>query len=220
MKLARFAASTAAFCSSLFFTALCLSSGIAAAQTQKWEFQVFLDDAAIGHHNYVLRESGASRELKTEARFNVKLLFISAYRYAHDASEQWRENCLTKLEARTDSNGERSEVSVELQSERTTIITQQGRESVDGCIMSFAYWNPEILRQTRLLNTQNGKLESVTITALGDEKIMARGASVTAKHYRISGPKHPIDLWYGADRSWLALQSTLDGGRRLRYQLK
>jgi hypothetical protein len=47
-----------------------------------------------------------------------------------------------------------------------------------------------------------------------------RGTTVPAKRFRIDGPKHPIDLWYGAERNWLALQSTVDGGRRLRYQLK
>jgi hypothetical protein len=86
--------------------------------------------------------------------------------------------------------------------------------------MSFAYWNPEILRQTRLLNSQTGQYEAVTIAAMGEEKITVRGAAVQAKRYRITGPKNPIDLWYSADNSWLALQSTLDGGRRLRYLLK
>ena len=200
--------------------ALLLAATAAQAQVQKWDFQVLLDDMPIGYHHYTLREAGAERELKTEARFDVKLLFITAYRYAHDASERWRGNCLARLNARTDDNGEQSEVGVDQQGERVAITTLRGREAVDGCIMTFAYWNAEILRQTRLLNTQTGRYEAVNITALGDENITVRGALVLAKHYRISGAKHPIELWYGADRAWLALQSTLESGRKLRYQLK
>jgi Family of unknown function (DUF6134) len=188
---------------------LCVSLLIAcnavSAQSQKWDFQVFLDDQAIGHHHFTLREAGQERELKSEARFDVKLLFITAYRYAHDASERWRGNCLAQIHARTDDNGTKSEV---------------GAEPKDGCVMSFAYWNPEMLQQTRLLNAQTGKLETISITPQGEEKISVRGTPTLAKRYRITGPKHPIDLWYGADRSWLALQSTLENGRRLRYQLK
>jgi hypothetical protein len=195
-------------------------TGTAAAQSQKWEFQVYLDDKPIGHHHYVLRDAAGERELKTDARFDVKVLFINAYRYVHDASERWRGNCLTALNARTDDNGERSDVAVDQQGERLAIATPRGREAADGCIMSFAYWNPEILRQSRLLNSQTGRVEAVTIAALGEEKIAVRGASAQARRYRISGLKHPIDLWYGADGAWLALQSTLDSGRRLRYQLK
>ena len=209
----------------LFLITALLASAAAQAQAQsrEWNFQVFLDDRPIGHHHYTLRNSGDNgleRELKTEARFDVKILFINAYRYAHDASERWRGNCLARLNARTDDNGEQSEVGVDQQGERVAITTHRGREAVDGCIMTFAYWNPEILRQTRLLNTQTGRYEAVNITALGDENITVRGAPVLAKRYRISGAKHPIELWYGADRAWLALQSTLAGGRRLRYELK
>ncbi len=219
-----------------FFGAGLLFAGATAAATQKWDFEVFLDDALIGHHHYVLRDSGAGavgdaeRELKIEARFNVKVLFINAYRYTHDASERWRGNCLAALNARTDDNGAKSEVATAPRGEGLVVATVAAataataaapvREPVDGCVMSFAYWNPEMLRQKRLLNSQTGKIETVSITALGEEKITVRGTPMPATRYRVSGAKHPIDLWYGADRSWLALQSTLEGGRRLRYQLK
>lgn len=207
--------------------AVLVVAGPSAAQTQSWHFEVFLDDSPIGHHHYYLRDKGAARELRIEARFNVRFLFINAYRYAHDASERWRGNCLAALTARTDDNGTKSEVDTEGLGDRLVAITatpagaaMRTREPVEGCLMSFAYWNPGMLRQTRLLNSQTGKVENVTITSLGEEKINVRGTPTPATRYRISGAKHPIELWYGADRAWLALQSTLDGGRRLRYQLK
>ncbi len=215
----------AALCAALLLTLSTLMAPPSAAATpRQWEFQVFLDDSPIGYHRYMLHESGAERELKIEARFNVKVLFINVYRYAHDNSERWRGDCLAALNARTDDNGKVSEVGAELQGERlavaTSVAATRAREMVEGCLMSFAYWNPNILRQTRLLNAQTGKVESVSITALGEEKINVRGMPVAATRYRIAGAKHPIDLWYGADRSWLALQSTFDSGRRLRYELK
>ncbi len=201
-------------------TLLMLGSVAALANPRRWEFQVFLDDAAIGHHHFVLSDKGTERELTTDARFEVKVLFINAYRYVHDASERWRGNCLAGLTARTDDNGKQSAVQVDQQGERVSVVSSRGREALDGCVMSFAYWNPEILRQTRLLNSQTGQYEAVTIAAMGEEKITVRGAPVQAKRYRITGPKNPIDLWYSADNNWLALQSTLEGGRRLRYLLR
>ena len=197
-----------------------LGCGVAVAQTQKWEFQVFLDDTPVGHHHFTVRDAGAERELTTDARFDVRFLFINAYRYVHSASETWRNNCLSGLTARTDDNGTLSTVNALRQGDRMTITATSGRESIDGCVMSFAYWNPAILRQTRLLNAQTGKYEAVTITAIGEETIVVRGAPLPAKRYRIAGAKHPIDLWYGNDQSWVALQSTLEGGRKLRYQSK
>lgn len=199
---------------------LMLGSVAALANTKRWEFQVFLDDKPIGHHHFVVNDKGAERVLTTDARFDVKLLFINAYRYAHDANERWRGNCLASLNARTDDNGKHSVVQADQQGERVSVASPRGREALDGCVMSFAYWNPDILRQTRLLNSQTGQYEAVTVAAMGEEKITVRGAPVQAKRYRITGSKNPIDLWYGADNHWLALQSTLEGGRRLRYALK
>lgn len=156
-----------------------------------WVFQVFLDDAAIGTHRFVLTERGAERELASEARFNVKFLFFDAYRYRHDATERWRGDCLASLEASTDDDGQKLAVS----------------KKFEGCVMSFAYWNPAILKRSELLNAQTGKLENIAVADLG------------GGHYRISGPKHPIDLWYAPDGQWVALESDL-GGRRLRYRLQ
>lgn len=157
-----------------------------------WVFQVFLDDAAIGTHRFVLSERGVERELVSEARFDVKFLFFDAYRYRHDATERWRGDCLASIEASTDDDRQKLAVS---------------RKSLAGCVMSFAYWNPAILKRSELLNAQTGQLEKVVVTDLG------------AGHYRITGSKHPIDLWYAPNGQWIALESDL-GGRRLRYRLQ
>jgi hypothetical protein len=71
---------------------------------------VFLDDAEIGYHRFTLAEAGAERVLRSEARFEVKFLLFTAYRYAHDADERWRDGCLTRLESRTRDNGARYRV--------------------------------------------------------------------------------------------------------------
>jgi hypothetical protein len=184
-----------------------LTTGAAAQGARVWDFRVYLDNAAIGTHRFTLRQQGEERELASEARFEVKLMFFTAYRYAHRANERWRGDCLTALNSRTDDNG-------------TPFAVAKEREALPGCIMSFAYWNPQILRQSRLLNAQTGEHEAVSISALGEESIAVRGAQVPARRYRISGPKNPIELWYSATGEWLALASTLEGGRRLQYRLE
>ena len=63
------------------------------------DFQAFLDNKPIGHHRFTLNAQGDARELKSETRFVVKLLFITAYRYTHDAVEHWRGDCLERLRA-------------------------------------------------------------------------------------------------------------------------
>lgn len=205
---------------SMCSAALLMATLPAAAQIRAWDFQVSLNDSPIGYHRFALSGEGAAREMTSEARFEVKALFITVYRYTHDAKESWRGNCLESLTARTNDDGARLVTEAARDGERLAVTATKGRAALDGCVMTFAYWNPEILRQPRLLNGQTGELETVKIGSLGDETIAVRGAQVPAKRYRITGPKNPIDLWYSADNEWLALESTVEGGRRLRYKLK
>ena len=85
--------------------------------------------------------------------------------------------------------------------------------------MTFAYWNPKILQQKKLLNPQTGDYLSANISSLGQESILVKGQNVKADHYKIDTAKFKIDIWYGQDDEWLALQSLTENGR-IDYVLK
>jgi Family of unknown function (DUF6134) len=176
----------------------------ALAEPLAWNFRVFLDEREIGHHHFTLRTDGGTRELRSEARFQVRVLGLTVYRYAHDAMERWRGECLQALDSTTDDNGDREKV--------------DWRGEPGGCNLSFAYWNPKILQGGSLLNAQTGRFEPVTVSPQGEETIEVRGRPTVAQRYRLAGANLAIDLWY-AGRQWVALESAAKGGRRLRYRL-
>lgn len=191
------------------FAILLLAAAPALAEARAWDFRVFLEEREIGRHRFTLSAQGAERELRSEARFDVRILRVSAYRYRHDALERWRGDCLVSLSASTDDNGEPS------------AVDWRAAVSTSACDMSFAYWNPRILQARRLLNAQTGEVVPVTVVAQGEETVEVRGRPVLAQRHRLlsmSGPKLAIDLWY-AGGEWVALQSEAAGGRRLIYRL-
>ena len=190
----------------------------ATAQTRAWNFRVLLDEREIGRHSFTLRAIGEESELHSEARFDVRVLMFSAYRYEHEATERWRGDCLQSLVSRTDTNGERETVSAVRRGERMVVERAARRDEHAGCVMSFAYWNPRILNARHLLNSQTGELLPVTVTPRGEETIEVRGEALSTQRHRISGPQLTIDLWFAGDR-WVALESAAKGGRRLRYRL-
>jgi Family of unknown function (DUF6134) len=200
------------------FAALCCAVSAAHAETRSWNFRVWLDDRESGRHRFTLEGSGEQSELRSEARFDVLLLFIDAYRYRHEAIEHWNRNCLQSLASRTDANGERLAVSAVADGSRLVVTRAAGRSEHEGCVMSFAYWNPQILTANRLLNSQTGELLPVTVTPQGATTVVVRGEPRTAQHYRISAPGMPIDVWY-VDANWVALEAPAGHGRRLRYEL-
>ena len=103
----------------LLFMAVSLFAAAASANStvelsppgvREWNFRVLLDDSEIGYHRFRLTDLGDRRQLMSEASFDVRFLFVTAYRYRHVNQEVWGGRCLERIETATDSNGK--EVSV------------------------------------------------------------------------------------------------------------
>ncbi len=184
----------------------------------EWIFRVLLDDKPIGRHSFTVTAQGDQREVRSLASFDVKFLGFTAYRYRLDVTEQWQGDCLTGLMAATDDDGKLAKVQARREGDQLQVTSPQGRQSLGGCVMTFAYWNPALREQSRLLDPQTGRFENVHIGVVGEESIALRGKPTAATHVRITGPKAPIDLWYSAQGDWLALESTVAGGRKLIYR--
>ena len=120
-------------------------------------FQVYLDEDPIGEHSFRISENNELRRVASSAAFDVDFLFINAYRYRHNSSEVFRNGCLQEIRATTDDNGKRYRVEGSSRGEGFRVEHQDGVEQADGCLMTFAYWDPGFLDQKRLLNAQIGR---------------------------------------------------------------
>ena len=194
------------------------SSPAAPAADGEWNFRVLLDGKEVGWHRYVVRGDGAATEVESRAQFDVRFLLLNAYSYRHTARERWRGACLDELESRTETNGRVEEVAAVAYDDAMVVDGPSGDARLPGCVMSFAYWDPRILRATRLLNSQTGELLPVSVAERGTERVNVAGRNVAATRHRLSAPDLQIDLWY-ADGRWVALEAPTPGGRTLRYEL-
>lgn len=208
----------------LLFVALAVGAchAWAAPQTARWDFSVTLDGRLIGEHRFTVTSVGAQREVHSSARYEVKLLGLTVYRYAHEAEEHWIGGCLTRLDAHTDDGGSRTEV--QGQGDATAFAWQvrsgTGAPALahSGCTMSFAYWNPALGQRSTLLDPGSGRLESVGFQVLPPSTVDVRGSPTLVRGLRLLGLPHAIDLWFRGD-DWVGMDTTVAGGRRLRYRL-
>jgi hypothetical protein len=196
--------------------------------TGSWLFQAQLNGKPIGQHRFTLVAQGSERKLTSEASFNVKFLGINAYRYRHQATETWRSDCLSGMAATTDDDGKPSTVRTEQRAEALIVNATNPKNpdgaaplTLKGCVMSFAYWNPQIQAQTQLLNSQTGQYEAVQISRVGSGSVLVKGQPTDAVQWRITGPEAPIDVWYATQGGdWVGLDSTVAGGRKLSYRIQ
>jgi hypothetical protein len=184
----------------------------------EWEFDVYLDDKPIGEHDFRLVHEGPGLTLETEASFDVKILFFTAYTYRHRCVETWDRRGLASIHAKTDANGEISEVSGSRVNGTFALDVNGETRDLPAELMSFAYWNPEILQEDRLLNSQTGEYEEIEVIERGESAVDYDGESIPARRYDLMVKGKPISVWYAvSDQRWLALESVARGDRKLRY---
>jgi len=186
---------------------------------RQWRFRVFLDDKEIGYHDFFLAEQGESSMMRTVAEFEYKLLFVKLYDYVHENSEEWQGDCLTRIESSTDDNGEALSVLGRQQQGTFVVQANRGAASLPQCVMSFAYWNPEFLKQTQLLNSQSGEYVEVQVSTPEPTEFEVNGEMRQALRYHLAAGPLKLQLWYSMNDEWLGLESETESGRILRYKL-
>lgn len=186
---------------------------------RRWHFSVLLNGKPIGEHDFAVTRQASGFAVETRARFRVKALFVSLYGYDHQDHEIWRDGCLAQVDAQTSDNGRESTVHGRLAGENFQVQGPAGSTSLPACVHTFAYWDPNVLTQQRLLNVQTGVYEPIEVTHLGIENVSARRQDVEAEHYALTGNKFRIDLWYSRAGEWLALESRTQKGSTLRYEI-
>lgn len=187
---------------------------------QEWRFRVMLDDREIGTHEFRVNPLGEGKHVEINASFDVKLLFFTAYSYRHSNIERWEDGCLKAIESITDDNG--TEYRVEGQArDEGFVVDATGDDDTVGpaCTRSFAYWNPEFLDSSQLLNSQTGEIVDVEISRQADEVLQVDGQPVAAERYALEMADGTISLWYARESGqWLALEAPARGDRVLRYE--
>jgi hypothetical protein len=204
----------------LAYLAVLLPVAAGATSEKDWRFRVFLDDKEIGHHHFHLTRSGAQQQLTTEANFEVSILKIPLFRYSHKNVELWNSQCLRHIASSTDENGRQFRVTGAVDGSAFRLSTHSGNTTLPACISTFAYWDKSFLKRTRLLNSQTGEYVDVRVEYLGEQSIRVRDTDTPAHRYQLSTDKARIELWYSRDDQWLALQSTTQSGRLLRYVIE
>jgi hypothetical protein len=190
------------------------------AASQTYDFKVFLGKYEIGRQRFDVSSEGERTQVRIDAQFTVKFLYIPVYRYRHTNVETWEGTCLREIRAETDDNGESFFVNGVVRNGQLQVQTQAGNWTGEGCIKTFAYWNSEWIKGERLLNSQTGEHQPASILAVGEETIPVQGVPTRTTHRRIVTDKFTVDLWYALNGRWVALQSTTKKGDTLRYSLQ
>ncbi|WP_296695523.1 DUF6134 family protein [Thiocapsa sp. UBA6158] len=192
----------------------------ASANTESgsFRFKVYLDQDPIGEHSFDIRALGEDAQVSSRASFDINFWIFTAYSYRHESRETWRDGCLQTIDASTDDNGKDYRVRGEDSGKSLALSVNGESRRLPGCVMTFAYWDRDFLKQDRLLNPQTGELVPVRVQPQGTESIRFGSEDVAAARYKLSTDELELTLWYSDKHGWIGLESDTGKGKTLRYQ--
>ena len=188
------------------------------AYAEVWKFDAVLNDKVIGQHTFIYGDE----KTVSDANFKFEYLFMD-FIYQHKSSETWQGNCLKTISSRTDDDGDMYDVSGYMEAYQFMVTTNNKTSELPLCVMTFAYGNPKILEQKKLMNSQNGEYLDVEIKFLREEKHMVKGKEVFTSLWQIEAKGDDGDLlvhlWYDKNMNWVSLKSQTPIGD-MQYNLK
>jgi len=164
-------------------------------------FDVIRKGIDIGDHSY--RFSGSknafSVQVATDIAVKIPLIRTNVYSFNHNSTEQWRAGNLQSLSSKTNDDGTPHQLSTPAKG-----------------ALPASLWNDDIVRSNKLMNTIDGKIMSVRVVDLGQERVQTKRGKVNAHHYRLSGGL-ARDLWYDGDGNLARVAFKADDGSTVTY---
>lgn len=175
-----------------------------------YSFKVFRDGDEIGTHTLTARHEGGDLVLGIEVAIKVKVAFVTAYRYEQTRREVWRDGRLIAFESDTNDDGEKAKTKGRLEGDMLLVEGPEGSRKVRPDILSNSWWNPELAKQSELLNTLDSKILKVQIADAGEETVETGGGPVKAHRHVLSGELER-EVWYDADGRWVHMRTGRGG---------
>ena len=180
--------------SSLAATAIVASLAAGPAVPAPSDFTVLRDGTPIGTHRIRAEQVGDETRVSVEIDLRVKIAFITVYRYAHRNRETWRGDRLVAIDTRTDDNGTEQFVRGRATPTGFAVESSSGSRVLPADIIPTSYWRPIPPDQTKLLDTQQGRLLDIRVRREAGGTV---AAGLTGTQYSVRGDLD-LDLWYDA----------------------
>ena len=184
------------------------------------KFDVIRKNKVIGSHEITFTENDDVLLVETNIEIEVKVLFISAYTFAHQSTETWINGDFTKIVAHSDFEDER-EYFIKGQDNNDSFLASgmDGKVGLDKNILPSNFWNIDILKQKEIFDTQKGVVRKIDVEALGYEEIKVNKENIKCNKFIFNASSNPKDkgpfpeytLWYDENDELMKFQFTDEG---------
>jgi hypothetical protein len=175
-----------------------------AAAPRDFRFRALHRSSPVGEHIVAFRPDGQRLAVSTHIDIRIKVLFITAFRFRHDAEEVWQSGRLVSVKSTTDDNGTLLQVSGYAAEDGFRILGQDGPFLAAAHLLtSNTMWDNRLVRESRLIDVQHGGEVGLVAKRLGEEPVDTPQGRVRASRYQIITPHYAGNLFYDSDGRWV-----------------
>ena len=167
----------------------------AATPAETMRFVITRNGEQIGTHAVEISYNGPETTVRITTDLTVKVLFITAYRLQHSATERWVNGQLVAFNSTTDNNGVRHKVRATRSGSGLEVEADGKTSRVDQGILPASLWNAELMGRKSAMDPQDGQIDPIAVTDDGTEDLNLGAHALKAHHYEIKG-RYSQDIWY------------------------
>jgi hypothetical protein len=190
-----------------------------AAAPRDIHFRALRHGSAIGAHRITFKADRRRLIVETHVDITVKILFVTVFRFKHDAEEIWESGRLVSVASTTNDDGALLKVAGSAVADGFRIVGDAGPFLASATLLtSNTLWDSRILAEARLLDVQRGGEIGLVTTPLGHEQIATPWGLVRAGRHRMITPHYAGSVSYDGDGRWVKALLELRG-ERIEYVL-
>ena len=132
--------------------------------------------------------------VETNINIEVKVLFITAYKFNHQSTETWINGNFTEIIAHSDFEDER-EYFIKGQDNNDLFLASgmDGKLELDKDILPSNFWNIDIFKTKRNFDTQKGVVRTINVKNLGYEEIIINEENIKCNKFTFNASRNPKD---------------------------
>jgi hypothetical protein len=198
------------------FLCAAIMNDSARATPGRIDFEITMNGRPIGNHEVAVTEAGGI----TTARISIDMagrVGPIGFTYAHRCEEQWRGTQLLRLDCTDRENRSTKTLTGALEGANFVVNGSGFKGNVPVTIIPTSWWRFSTVRQSRIMNSRDGKLANINASRVGPATLASANGPIQATHFRVRGPAN-TELYYDASGRWVGNTFRL-AGQNFAYRL-
>lgn len=187
--------------------------------TQTSTFAVMRNDTQIGSHTISIDRNGANTTIQSVTHVEVKLGFLTVYRFEQQETEHWSDGKFLAMQSTTDDNGTLHKAVATTANGAILVKSGDGHScQMAAGTLPLSPWNFAVLAQRHALDPRDGNLVNVSVSDRGEDTLLLHGHAERAHHYVISSG-YSQEVWYDDSGRLVQLEFIGSDGSAIFYKL-